>query len=195
MKIGLYFGSFNPIHLAHIALAQHLVNEKLADEVWLVVSPHNPLKDNSALLEAKARLEMTRIAVQDHPHLKVSDIEFQLPVPSYTIDTLQVLSDRYPENEFSLLIGSDNALIFHRWKNYEQLLDNYPIWVYPRRGYAVEKLAGLYPQMHILSTPYYDISSTQLRDAVKAGNTDFAKQHLDEEVFRYIEKNRLYRHR
>lgn len=190
MKIGLYFGSFNPIHVGHYKLADYLIENQLVDEVWFVVSPCNPLKKQSDLIDERQRLEMVKIAIKDNPKMKASDIEFGMPVPSYTIDTLKLFSEKYPEYSFCLIIGSDNALLFDRWKNFKTILENYSVLVYPRKGYDFEKIAALYPQMQLVDTPYYDISSTEIRKNV--GNPQFIQGKIDANVYEYTLKHKLY---
>jgi len=189
-RIGIYSGSFNPIHLGHQKLATYLVENQFLDEVWFVVSPCNPLKMPFEILDEYIRLDMLMLAIHNQPHLKVSDVEFIMPVPSYTIDTLHVLSSQFPDFEFSLIIGSDNALAFNQWKNYEQILAEYPVLVYPRREYNFEEVSEKYPQMQILSTPYYNISSTQIRDFI-AQKKDVTPW-LHPSVYQFIIENNLY---
>ena len=189
-RIGIYSGSFNPIHIGHQRLANYLIENKTVDEVWLVVSPCNPLKHQSELIDEFIRLELLILAIQDQHLIKVSDIEFTMPIPSYTIDTLHVLSAQYPENQFLLIIGSDNAHVFDQWKNYKQLLEEYPVLVYPRTGFDFEEISDRYPQMQILSSPLYDISSTQIRDAI-AQKKDVS-QWLHPSVLQFIKENHLY---
>ncbi len=190
MKIAIYSGSFNPIHLGHQKLAEYLIDKQLVDEVWFVVSPCNPLKDPASQLDEFIRLDMVVAAISGHPKLKASDVEFTMPVPSYTIDTLHQLTKLYPQHEFALMIGSDNAVIFDQWKNYQELLETYPVYVYPRKGYDFSTVAEIYPQMQILDTPYYDISSTQIREMIQQGE-DVAKW-LHPGVVAYIRENSLY---
>jgi len=189
-RIGIYSGSFNPIHIGHQKLAKYLIENKIVDEVWLVVSPCNPLKHQSELIDEYIRLELLILAIQDQPSIKVSDIEFTMPIPSYTIDTLHVLSTQYPENQFYLIIGSDNALVFDQWKNFQQLLEEYPVLVYPRTGYDFEEVADTYPQMKLLSSPIYDISSTEIREYI-AQKKDVS-QWLHPSVLQFIKENHLY---
>lgn len=190
-KVGLYFGSFNPIHCGHLNLANFLIDHQLVDEVWLVVSPNNPLKEASGLLDHNIRYELTQLAINENPRLKVSDIEFSMPVPSYTVDTLNAFSVRYPAFCFYLLIGSDNALLFDKWKDYQSILDKYPVLVYPRRGYDFSAVATKYPQMQLLDTPFYDISSTEIRNKILADKD--VSGFLHPEVNQYIRDNRLYK--
>ncbi len=190
MKIAIYSGSFNPIHLGHQKLAEYLIDKQLVDEVWFVVSPCNPLKDPASQLDEFIRLDMVVAAISGHPKLKASDVEFTMPVPSYTIDTLHQLTKLYPQHEFALMIGSDNAVIFDQWKNYQELLETYPVYVYPRKGYDFSTVADVYPQMQLLDTPYYDISSTQLRELIQKGEN--VSRWLSPEVIGYIRENRPY---
>jgi len=190
MKIALYFGSFNPVHIGHIQLAEFLINNKLTDEVWFVVSPCNPLKNQFDLLDEFIRLDMLLLAIKETPQFKACDIEFSMPLPSYSIDTLHKLSSEYPENHFTLLIGSDNALVFDQCKNPKEILAQYPVLVYPRRKFVFAKVANLYPQMHLLHTPFYDISSTQIRsDLVQKKDVT---NWLHPLVYKYIVENNLY---
>jgi nicotinate-nucleotide adenylyltransferase len=189
-RIGIYSGSFNPIHLGHQKLAEYLIDNRIVDEVWFVVSPCNPLKDQSELLDEYIRLEMLLLAIKNQSKLKASDIEFIMPVPSYTIDTLHELTAQFTDNQFSLIIGSDNALVFDKWKSPEQIMDKYPVLVYPRLGYNFAEVAGLYPQMQLLNTPYFDISSTQIRESI-AQKKDVS-QWLHPSVYQFILENYIY---
>ncbi len=190
MSTALFFGSFNPVHTGHTQLAEYLINKGIADEVWFVVSPCNPLKNQADLLDEYIRLDMLILAIQHQPEFKACDIEFDLPVPSYSIDTLHALSAQYPDKQFTLMIGSDNALVFDQWKNPQQILTEYPVLVYPRRGYDFSEVAALYPQMQLLKTPYFDISSTQIRAAL-AQKKDVINW-LHPSVLQYITENNLY---
>ena len=190
MRIGIYSGSFNPIHSGHQQLAQYLIEHKLVDEVWFVVSPCNPLKNQRDLIDEYIRLEMVVFAISDQHGLKASDIEFTMPIPSYSIDTLHELSSQYPDFQFNLIIGSDNALVFDQWKEYEKLLAEYPVLVYPRKGSDFAEVAQKYPQMQLLDSPYYDISSSQIREWI-AQKKDVAKW-LHPSVYQIIIVNNLY---
>ncbi|MDD2284174.1 MAG: nicotinate (nicotinamide) nucleotide adenylyltransferase [Paludibacter sp.] len=190
MKIAIYSGSFNPIHLGHQKLAEYLIDKQLVDEVWFVVSPCNPLKSPKSQLDEYIRLDMVVAAISENPHLKASDVEFTMPIPSYTIDTLHQLTKLYPEHDFALMIGSDNAVIFNQWKNYREILDSYPVYVYPRNGYDFSTAEALYPQMQLLDTPYYDISSTKIREMIQKGED--VSGWLSAEVMEYIRENCLY---
>jgi nicotinate (nicotinamide) nucleotide adenylyltransferase len=190
MHIGLYFGSFNPVHNGHLKLAEYLIDNQIVDEVWFVVSPCNPLKKQSDMLDEYIRLDMLMLAIEQQPKLKASDIEFIMPIPSYTIDTLHELTKQFPENQFKLLIGSDNALVFDQWKNYTQILKEYPILVYPRMSFDFSEVKDLYPQMQLLNSPYFNISSTQIRQSI-AQKKDVS-QWLHPSVNKFIIENEFY---
>ena len=165
MRIALYFGSFNPIHNGHLGLADFLIQEKITDAVWFVLSPQNPLKNSNQLLNDSIRLEMTRLAVHDNKEFSVCDIEFSMPKPNYTIFTLRELKKRYPEHQFSLLIGADNMEICNQWKEFQSILDEFHVMVYPREGYDFAK--PKYPEMQLISAPLFNVSSTEVRDNIK----------------------------
>ena len=189
-RIGIFSGSFNPIHLGHQKLAEYLIENELVDELWLVVSPCNPLKNSYDLIDEYIRLDMVFLAIKNLTKIKASDVEFTMPIPSYSIDTLHILAEQNPDCQFILIIGSDNALVFDQWKNHLQLLDEFPILVYPRRGYDYEKVASVYPTMQILQTPYFDISSTQIRSLIAEGKN--ASEFLHPDVYNFICENELY---
>lgn len=168
MKIGIYGGSFNPIHFGHIGLAEWVVNHTDLDEVWLMLSPNNPLKDNSILANEQVRLQEAKDAIRrlgdQAKGIVVSDFEFQLPRPSYTANTLRRLTQAYPQHEFTLIIGEDNLAIFDKWREYQYILDNYRIFVYPRHGcnaYTIPPAKNLQVLSH---ATYFDISSTEIRN-------------------------------
>jgi len=189
-KIGIYSGSFNPIHIGHQKLAEHLVENQIVDEVWFVVSPCNPLKNQAELIDEYIRLDMLMLVIQNQMKFKASDVEFCMPVPSYTIDTLHVLTSQFPDNQFYLLIGSDNAIVFNKWKNHKQILQEYPVLVYPRKGFDFAIVSDLYPQMKLLSTPIYDVSSTQIRNYLE--NKKDVSHLLHPSVLQFIMDNNLY---
>lgn len=164
-RVGLFGGSFNPIHYGHTGLAQYILENTDIQQVWLMVSPQNPLKKRADLMPDETRLRLAREATASMPNIRVCDIEMQLPVPSYTLNTLNVLKEMYPAIEFTLIIGSDNVFVFDRWYGYKEILENFPILVYPREGYdAAELISTRYPQMRLLSdAPLFPISSTQIR--------------------------------
>ena len=169
MKIGLLFGSLNPIHIGHIAIANYMAEQTDLDQVWLVVSPHNPLKEKKSLANAKKRFASVKKAIGRDSKIKVSDVEFKLPQPSYTINTLRVFRKKYPKNKFTLIIGSDNLNLFHKWKDYKKILSDYKIYVYPRSGSDGEKLKN-HSNIKMVDAPLIDISSTFIREQMKKGN-------------------------
>lgn len=189
-RIGIYSGSFNPIHLGHQKIAEHLIENQLVDEVWFVVSPCNPLKNQSDLIDEYLRLDMLMLAIQNHPGLKASDVEFTMSIPSYSIDTLHELESQFSDYQFILIIGSDNALVFDQWKNPLQILKEFPVLVYPRRGYDFTEVADIYPQMQLLNTPFYDISSSLIREFI-AQKKDVSSW-LHPSVYQFIIDNNLY---
>jgi nicotinate-nucleotide adenylyltransferase len=200
MKIGLYFGTFNPIHVGHLIIANYFANETDLDEIWLVVSPHNPLKDKATLLKDFHRLDMVKEAIEDNPRLKSSDIEFKLPKPSYTATTLAYLKENYPNDEFSLIMGEDSLRSLKKWYNYEVILRNYKIFVYPRAvlmdelasNNPIEKSLIEHPNVKIMQdVPIMKISASYIRHAIKNGK-DF-RYLVTEPVFKYIEEMHFYR--
>lgn len=167
MKIGLFFGSFNPIHIGHKVIASYLVDFTDLDKVMFLVSPQNPLKQKISLLDQYHRLQIIRAEIEDNSKLAVSDIEFDMPKPSYTIDTLVRLKEKYTENDYSIIMGSDNLQNFHKWKNYEQILEDYSIYVYPRPGYEI---SGSHKNIHVIEgVPQMEISSSFIRKSIKEG--------------------------
>ncbi len=175
MKTGLFFGSFNPVHIGHTAIANYFVEYAGLQEVWFVVSPHNPLKERASLLPEYHRLELVRLALEDDPRFRASDIEFRLPKPSYTINTLAYLTEKYPKREFVLIMGADNLVTLHKWKNFEELIRRYAILVYPRKDSDTSvlhpSLEKVMPEARITVTqaPRMEISSSFLRQAIKEG--------------------------
>ena len=190
MKIGLYFGSFNPIHIGHLIIANYVATNSDVDQVWLVISPQNPLKPSSALLNAYQRLHLVQIAIADNLQLKASDVEFKLPKPSYTIDTLTYLQEKHPKNSFSIIMGSDSFSNLSKWKNYELLLKNYLFIIYERPGFPVAKSKSL-SNIYVLNAPLLDISATNIRTLIK--NKISAKYLLPDNVLHEIEKNGYYK--
>jgi nicotinate-nucleotide adenylyltransferase len=196
VETGLYFGSFNPIHIGHMAIANYLVEFTGLKQIWFVVSPHNPLKQKTSLLNDYQRLEMVHMAIDDDPRFRASDIEFNMPKPSYTIDTLTYLSEKYPDREFRLIMGSDNLYFIHKWKNYNNLLDEYKIIVYPRPGYPddIERLPVLSDygeRIDQINAPLMEISSSFIRKAVKEGKN--ICHFLPEKVFKYMDEMNFYK--
>ena len=166
MKIGLYFGSFNPVHIGHMIIANYMATQTDLDRVWMDVSPQNPLKKKNSLARDADRLYLVRLAIDDNPRIKASDIEFNLPQPSYTIDTLTYLKEQYPEHEFCLIMGGDNLATLPKWKNFELILRDYSIYVYPRLGYEMGHLAE-HPAVKIFESPLMHISASYIRKCIK----------------------------
>jgi nicotinate-nucleotide adenylyltransferase len=189
MKIGLYFGSFNPIHTGHLIIANYVAYNTDLDKVWLVVSPHNPLKPSASLLNEHNRLHLVELGVEGEPKLRASNIEFTLPRPSYTIDTLTYLTEKFPTQEFTVIMGSDSFQNITRWKNYEQLIKHYPIYVYERPGHPVTDTFGA--QVEILKAPMLDISATTIRQFVKDGKS--IRYLVPDNVAAYINDNNYYK--
>jgi len=189
MKIGLFFGSFNPIHIGHLAIANYIVEFTDLDKVWFVVSPHNPLKQKNTLLADHHRLEMVRLAVEDDNRFKASDIEFKLSQPSYTIDTLAYLREKYPDTNFAVIMGSDGLSSFEKWKNFRELINNYPRYVYPRPGTNPELLKNI-ENGRVVNAPLMDISSTFVRESI--ANKKDLRYFLPEKVWQYISDMHFY---
>lgn len=190
MRIGLFFGSFNPIHVGHMVLGNYMVSFTDLEQVWFVVSPHNPLKEKSSLLHQNQRLHMVNLAIGDHPNLKSSNIEFSLPQPSYTINTLVHLKEKFPNHEFSLIMGADNLQSFHKWKNYEEILKHYSLYVYPRPGYEGGEWMN-HPKVKITDAPLIEISSTFIRNAIK--NKKDVSFFVPPTVWQYIDEMSFYK--
>ena len=191
MKTGLFFGSFNPVHIGHMIIANHMIQYTDLKEVWMVVSPHNPLKSKASLAKDSDRLHLVQLAIDDNPHIKASNIEFSLPVPSYTIDTLIHLQEKYPKREFCLIMGGDNVESLPKWKNYELLLQNYDIYVYERPGYNTT-LAEDNPRIKIVkNVPMMDISATFIRNAIREKKS--IQYLVPEKVFDYLDGSQMYK--
>jgi len=189
MKIGLYFGSFNPIHTGHLIIAEHVVSHCDVQQVWLVVSPQNPLKSSSGLLNENHRMHLVRLAIDDNLKLKATNIEFKLPRPSYTIDTLTFLKEKHPAYSFSVIVGSDSYKNLKKWKNSELLLKGYNFIVYQRPGFSIVDFPKL--STTILEAPLLDISSTKIRNLIKTGKS--IKYMVSEEVRIEIENQNFYK--
>ncbi len=162
MRIAIFSGSFNPIHNGHLAIAHEVLQQGAADELWFLVSPQNPLKTNGDLFPENDRLKMVTLAIENEPQMKASNFEFQLSLPSFTINTLDKLRVSYPQHQFVLLIGGDNFAIFHKWRQYQRIIDDYSLIVYPRPGFPTDHLAQL-PNTTIIAAPLIDISATEIR--------------------------------
>lgn len=190
MRIGLFFGSFNPIHIGHLIIANYMAHYTDLQSVWLVISPHNPLKNKTSLVNMYDRSEMARLATSSAEKIRVSDVEFKLPQPSYTVDTLAHLQEKYPEHQFTLIMGADNLASLKKWKNYEVILRDYKIAVYPRPGFDAPELAS-HPSVTITETPHMEISSTFIRNAIKEGKS--VQYLVPDEVLEFIDSKNLYR--
>ncbi|WP_271406329.1 nicotinate (nicotinamide) nucleotide adenylyltransferase [Tenacibaculum soleae] len=191
-KIGLYFGTFNPIHVGHLIIANQMVENSDLDEIWMVVTPHNPFKNKTSLLDNHHRLEMVYLATKNYDKIKPSDIEFNLPQPNYTINTLAHISEKYPKYNFSLIMGEDNLKSFHKWKNYEAILDDYSIYVYPRVSEGiVENQFKNHKKIHRVAAPIVQISSTMIRNGIKAQKN--IQPLLSTKVWHYIDEMNFYK--
>lgn len=192
MKIGLYFGSFNPIHIGHLVIANHMAEYSDLDQIWFVVTPHNPFKKKSTLLDNYQRLEMVYRATKDYSKLSQTDIEFNLPQPNYTVNTLAHLQEKHPEHEFSLIMGKDNLKSFHKWKNYKVILENHHIYVYPRISDAkVETQFDGHNKIHLVNAPIMQLSSTFIRNAIKHGKN--IEPMLPKNVWEYLDEMNFYK--
>jgi nicotinate-nucleotide adenylyltransferase len=189
MKIGLYFGSFNPIHVAHLIIANHFLNETELEKIWFIVSPQNPLKAEAALLNEYHRLHLVRLATEEDNRIKPSDIEFGLPKPSYTVNTLAYLSEKYPEHEFSILMGSDSFQNLSKWKNYEVIVKNYTLFIYMREGFEINNNIGA--NLKIVNAPLLQLSATHIRNLIKQGKS--VRYMVPDKVWEEIEKGRYYK--
>jgi nicotinate-nucleotide adenylyltransferase len=204
MKIGLYFGTFNPIHVGHLVIANYMAEFTDLEQVWLVVTPHNPLKDKSSLLNDRHRYNLVQEAIFDNPKLKVSDVEFKLPKPSYTVTSLTYLQETYPQHEFSLIMGEDNLRTFHKWYNHEVILINHKLYVYPRvlttqeeqevNNISNEILNEYRSDKNVIvceDAPVMKVSSSFIRDAIKNGKD--VRYLLTEPVYKYIDEMNFYK--
>ena len=188
-KVGIYSGSFNPIHHGHVMLANYLVEFSDLDALWFVVTPQNPLKKKDDLLDDDERLKMVQLAVGDDPRFCVSDIEMHLPTPSYTINTLTKLSEQYPDCQFVFICGMDSLQNLKRWREYQKILDNYEILVFPREGYDGGELLDC-PSVTVLKTPVLEISSSFIRQCIKEGRD--VRHFMPEKAFLYMKENHFY---
>lgn len=192
-KIGLFFGSFNPIHIGHLILGNYILENSDMEELWFVVSPQNPFKDKKSLLKDHNRLDMVQLAIKNYPKMRASNVEFSLPTPSYTIDTLTYLQEKYPDYSFSLIMGEDNLGSLHKWKNYELLLKNHQIIVYPRI-FGEDKKDTDYLQhenISLIKAPVIELSATEIRNMIKEGKN--VRPMLPPEVFEYLDGSSFYK--
>lgn len=195
-RIGLYFGTFNPIHIGHLIIANHVVNHTPLDEVWFVVSPHNPHKNKASLLADYHRLNLVKEAIEDNDKLRVSDVEFKLPQPSYTATTLVYLQEKYPKKEFTLIMGEDNLRSLHKWRNYEEIVKNHKIIVYPRNQ-TIQETELLSPQLEnaqiavLQDVPFLDISASFIRQSIQQGKE--VRYLVPDPVLKYIDEMNFYK--
>jgi nicotinate-nucleotide adenylyltransferase len=192
MKIGLYFGTFNPIHIGHLIIANHMAEHSDLDQIWMVVTPHNPHKQKNTLLDDYHRLEMVHLATKDYPKIKPSDIEFKLPQPNYTVNTLAHLQEKHPTYHFSLIMGEDNLNSLHKWKNYDVILQNHDLYVYPRiNSDKIDEQFINHTKIHRVDAPIIEISSTFIRENIKNGKN--VQPLLPENVWAFLDHNLFYR--
>ena len=193
MNIGLYFGTFNPIHIGHLAIANHMVEFSDLDEVWMVVTPHNPFKKKASLLADNHRFQLVQIATEDYPKLKASNIEFKLQQPNYTVNTLAHISEKHPNHNFNLIMGEDNLASFHKWKNYEVILENHHIYIYPRvhKDSVAKTQFDDHPRIHKVAAPIMEISSTFIRKGITAKKN--IRALLPCKVWQYIDEMNFYK--
>ncbi|HYH15926.1 MAG TPA: nicotinate (nicotinamide) nucleotide adenylyltransferase [Flavisolibacter sp.] len=189
MKVGLYFGSFNPIHVGHLIIASHVLNETDLQKIWFVLSPQNPFKHSASLLNEFDRLYLVQKAVEGDDRLRASDIEFSLPKPSYTSHTLAYLKEKYPTHEFSIIMGSDSFQNLGKWKNAEAIINNYPILVYERPGFPVNNTIDA--QIQVMKAPLLEISATHIRNAIQHGKS--IRYLVPDIVEKEIVANRFYK--
>lgn len=192
MKIGLFFGSFNPIHSGHLIIANHIVENTSLEELWLVVTPHNPHKKRTSLANDYNRLHLVNLSIEGHPKLRSCNIEFDLPKPSYTIDTLAYLKEKHPEHDFVLIMGGDNLGSLHKWKNYEVILSNYEIYVYSRPNYDLGPLQE-HPSVTMIEAPLMQISSSVIRKLIKEKKS--IRYWVPDKVLEEIEQSGMYLNR
>jgi len=193
MKIvNLFFGSFNPIHMGHLIIAQNILEESDASELWFVVSPHNPFKNKTTLLSERDRLYLVNLAIEDNYSFKASDIEFNLPKPNYTINTLVYLKEKYPNYKFNIIMGSDNILHFHKWKNFEHIIKDHKIIIYPRETKTpeIKNETVRNADIHIIKAPLLNISATYIRQQIK--NSKSIKYLVHDKCNEYIQSMKFY---
>lgn len=189
MKVGLYFGSFNPVHIGHLIIASHIANNTTLEQVWFVVSPQNPFKPSASLLNEYHRLHLVNIAISGETKLKTSTVEFKLPKPSYTVDTLAYLSEKYPSHTFSIIMGSDGFQNIDKWKNYQTLISNYSFYIYRRPGFEISNTHGA--SLHVVDAPLLNISSTLIRNMLREKKS--IRFLVPDCVLEEIEKTGYYR--
>ena len=193
-KIGLFFGSFNPIHIGHLILANYILEKSDMEQLWFVVSPQNPFKEKKSLLNDYNRLDMVNLALKNYPKMRASNVEFSLPKPSYTTDTLAYLKEKYPENSFALIMGEDNLKSLHKWKNAEHLIENNQIIVYPRKAdgaFSESETTVEHENIHLIDAPILELSATMIREMIKENKN--VRPMLPPEVFEYLDGSSFYK--
>ena len=192
MKIGVYSGSFNPVHVGHIALVDYIIAQGIVDEIWLIRSPQNPLKSSATLLSDNHREAMLELAIVGHEGLKINTIEDHLPKPNYSVNTLRALQKQHPDDEFHLIIGADNWEIFDRWREWTEIVSKFHLIIYPRPGYPYPEVDAVrYPNVQVVDAPQFDISSTEIRERYKKG--ELISHLLTPDVLTYINQNKLHK--
>ncbi|MEE1080306.1 MAG: nicotinate (nicotinamide) nucleotide adenylyltransferase [Bacteroidales bacterium] len=192
MKIGVYSGSFNPVHVGHIALVDYIIAQGIVDEIWLIRSPQNPLKSSATLLSDNHREAMLELAIVGHEGLKINTIEDHLPKPNYSVNTLRALQKQHPDDEFHLIIGADNWEIFDRWREWTEIVSKFHLIIYPRPGYPYPEVDTVrYPNVQVVDAPQFDISSTEIRERYKKG--ELISHLVTPDVLTYINQNKLYK--
>lgn len=191
MRIGLFFGSFNPIHQAHLIIANYILNEGLVDRIWFVVSPHNPLKESKSLLNENHRLHLVHLAIEGESRMKASDVEFFLPRPSYTSVTLAHLTEKYPDNQFAVVLGGDSFQNITKWKNYKYIINNYNIILYNRPGFTIDNTLGA--KLNVVDAPLLELSATQIREMIRQKKS--IRYFLPDNVIEEIQKGGYYRNK
>jgi nicotinate-nucleotide adenylyltransferase len=192
MKVGLFFGTFNPIHVGHLIIANYLAENSDLDQIWMVVTPLSPFKVKQSMLDNYQRLEMVHLATKDYTTIKPSDIEFNLPQPNYTVNTLAYLKEKFPEHQFALIMGEDNLKSFHKWKNHEVILEEHEMYCYPRISDGeVETRFDNHPKIHHIKAPVIELSSTLIRSQIKSGNN--VRPMLPENVWKYLDEMNFYK--
>jgi len=189
MTVGLFFGSFNPIHIGHLAIANYMLSFTEMDELWFVISPHNPFKEQQNMLSEADRLRMVNLAIEDEPSYRSCDVEFHMPKPSFTVDTLTCLTARYPQRKFALIMGSDNLELFHKWKDSEAIIAGFHRYIYPRPETAPQFLENI-PNATVVNAPLMDISSSLIRQAIADGKD--VSPFLHDRVYRYMKEMHFY---
>jgi nicotinate-nucleotide adenylyltransferase len=196
MKIGLYFGTFNPIHVGHLIIANHFAEHTSLQQIWIVVTPHNPFKEKNSLLDDYQRLQLVNLAIENYPKIKASDIEFKLSQPNYTVNTLAHLKEKFPQHEFAIIMGEDNLNSLPKWKNYTSIVENHEIYIYPRVSKESRTLVpkidfNFASKIHKIDAPIVEISATFIREGIK--NKINIQPLLPEKVWEYIDHNNFYK--